>query len=72
MDVQTKTLLDTEHVRVESLADGTPLKRPIYFRQFRKGCYLSTAEAAQIGRELLAAVAKAQAAEQAPGAGRPT
>ena len=54
-NVQTKTILETHYLRVEAMPDGTALECPIRFHQFRNGCYLSAAEAAQIGRELLAA-----------------
>lgn len=66
-DVQTKTLFEVGDVRASALADGTPLKRPIFFKSFRNGCYLSIAEARIIANDLLAAAATAQAAADEAG-----
>lgn len=63
-DIKTRTLFEGQHVRAEALADGKPLTRPIYFRDFRKGCYLSAVEAVQIADELMAAVAASAKAGQ--------
>lgn len=57
---KTKVLFEGTYTRVEALADGKPLGRPIRFHDFRNGCYLSIAEAKLIALELLSAVSSAE------------
>jgi hypothetical protein len=59
-NVQTKVLFEGQYARSESLVDGEALKRPVYFRHFRNGCYLSTQDARLIAHDLLEAAAKAE------------
>jgi hypothetical protein len=59
-NVQTKVLFEGQYARSESLVDGEALKRPVYFRHYHNGCYLSTKEARLIAHDLLEAAAKAE------------
>lgn len=60
-DVKTKVLFAAPHVRAEALADGQPLKRPIYFKYHPgAGTYMTAVEARNLARDLFAA---AQAAD---------
>lgn len=71
MDIQTKLLFEGDGIRAESLANGTPLARPIYFKHYLNGCYLSIADAERIAAELLTACMCAKAALPKPDAGTP-
>jgi len=57
-NIETRKLFTGTYCTAEKLPDGDPrvLTRPIFFRQFRNGSYLSIEEAETIAAELVAAI----------------
>lgn len=67
-NVETRKLYVGKYCKAETLPDGDPrvLTRPIYFRDFRNGSYLSIDEAEAIAIELTNAVAAAKTVDKEP------
>jgi hypothetical protein len=55
MDVKTRKLYQGEHVSAEAY-DAQPMTKPIYFRNYYKGSYVSVAEARLLRDELTRAI----------------
>jgi hypothetical protein len=61
-DIETRKLFEGQHCKAEALMDGMPLARPVYFRGYLGGSYLSCERAEALAAELTAAAAAARKA----------